>query len=100
RLEQADYLLLRWDGLAPQHPALGLRDNPLDQRAMVGEGCPPELGHGVQNWLEPRGCRVEIGQHRPRDLDQITAFLNAPGPAAGELDGERPSLGRAPAIAP
>ena len=99
-LEQADDLLAGGNGFAAKDPTLGLGDDPLDQGAIVGEGCSPDLDHRAQHQLEPRRRFVEIGHHRPRDLDQLAVVLNPLGPPAGELDRVGPSLGRAPPIAP
>ena len=49
RLEQADDLLVGGDRLAMKNAALGLRDDPLDQRTIVPElGLPQRGGHRIR----------------------------------------------------
>ena len=49
RLEQADDLFVGGDRLAMKNATLGLRDDPLDQRAIVAElGLPQRHRHRVQ----------------------------------------------------
>ena len=99
-LEQADQLVPGRDRLAGQDPALGLGDDPLDQRLIVTNLGLPELDRQIGGLGELRRCLVQIGQGHPGRLEKLAVQLNPSRPTSGELDRAGALLGRAPVIAP
>ena len=97
RLEQADDLLVGGDRLATKNAALGLTDDPLDQRTIVAElGLPQRHRHRVRRLPYLRRGLIGIGQGRPGQRDQLRVMLDPLGSIAGIFDRPRPLLRRAP----
>ena len=96
RLEQADQLLAGRHRLAGQHPPLGLRDDPLDQRQIVSQlarqSSPPRDVGGMPSWPLRRRL-LQMAKVARVACDQLAVQLTRRG-RRGCIGCQRTLLGR------
>src|ERR1051326_6437719 len=85
-LKQADDLLAGWNLLTAKNPAVGLADDPLDQRTIMAQFGLPDCDLRIAHLPKLDGCLLGIGHGRPSHLDQVAIMLKPVRPTARELD--------------